>query len=224
MLLAKGGRGGKGNIHFKSPTNRAPRFAQPGEEGEEKILRLELKVMADAGLLGFPNAGKSTFIAAVSAARPKIASYPFTTLAPNLGVLENEVGERLVVADIPGLVQGAHHGRGLGHTFLRHVDRTRFLVHLLSVEDMDQDDPWAGFHMLDEELAEFDPDLAQKSQIRVVNKIDLTPPEEVQRLRECARAQGLNVFFISALQGDGIEALLDAMWGRLAELTEEDQE
>ena len=224
MLLAKGGRGGKGNIHFKSPTNRAPRFAQPGEPGEEKILRLELKVIADAGLLGFPNAGKSTLISAVSAARPKIASYPFTTLAPNLGVIENDVGERLIVADIPGLVQGAHHGRGLGHTFLRHVDRTRFLVHLLSIEDTDQDNPWAGFHMLDEELAEFDPELAQKPQIRVVNKIDLIPPEEVQRLRERAKAEGLEIFFISALEGNGVDALLDAMWERLAALTEEDQD
>ena len=139
-LVARGGRGGKGNEHFKSATMRAPRFAQPGEPGEELNLRLELKILADAGLIGLPNAGKSTFISRVSAARPKIAAYPFTTLTPNLGVMIDEVDpdKRMVIADIPGLIEGAHAGQGLGHRFLKHVERTRFLVHMLSIEDVDR--------------------------------------------------------------------------------------
>ena len=214
VLVARGGRGGKGNAFFKSATQRAPRFAQPGEPGEEKDLRLELKILADAGLVGLPNAGKSTFISRVSAARPRIASYPFTTLTPNLGVMIHsvDVDRRMVIADIPGLIEGAHQGQGLGLRFLRHVERTRFLVHILSMEDVSDDDPWAGFALINEELRCFDPDLAARRQIEVVNKIDLAEPERLARLRARAEAEGRRVFFVSARDGLGLEPLLEEMW------------
>lgn len=185
MLVARGGRGGKGNEHFKSSTMRAWASGQPGEPGEEKSLRLELKILADAGLLGLPNAGKSTFITQVSAARPKIAAYPFTTLTPNLGVMidEYDPDRRMVIADIPGLIEGAHEGQGLGLRFLKHVERTRFLVHILSVEDVGEDDPWAGFNLINEELRNFDPELGERQQIEVVNKIDLVTPERLEELK-----------------------------------------
>ncbi|MFW6244121.1 MAG: GTPase ObgE [Desulfovibrionales bacterium] len=222
VLLARGGRGGKGNVHFKSSTMQTPRFAQPGEEGETKTLYLELKVLADVGLLGLPNAGKSTLIAAISAARPKIAAYPFTTLVPNLGVVLGDGGRRMVVADIPGLIQGAFEGHGLGHRFLRHVERTRFLVHLLSAEDCDRDDPWAGFALVNQELELFDRVLAEKPQIEVLNKIDLLEPGQLEMLRRTAKEQDRNIFFISALTGEGVEELLQAMWERLATFSPEE--
>ena len=193
---------------------RAPRFAQPGEPGEERELRLELKILADAGLLGLPNAGKSTFISQVSAARPKIAAYPFTTLTPNLGVMidEYDPDRRMVIADIPGLIEGAHEGQGLGHRFLKHVERTRFLVHILSIEDVSDDNPRAGFELINEELRRFDPELAERRQIEVVNKIDLVDEERLEELRARARADGREVFFISARDGIGIEDLVAALW------------
>ena len=214
VIIARGGRGGKGNEHFKSSTMRAPRFAQPGEPGEERVLRLELKILADAGIIGLPNAGKSTFISRVSAARPKIAAYPFTTLTPNLGVMIDEVDpdRRLVLADIPGLIEGAHLGQGLGHRFLKHVERTRFLVHVLSIEDVDADDPWAGFDLVNEELVRFDAALGERVQVQVVNKIDLAEPETLETLRARARADGREIFFISAMQGDGLELLTERLW------------
>ena len=214
IVVAGGGRGGKGNEFFKSATMRAPRFAQPGEEGEEKTLRLELKILADCGLLGLPNAGKSTFISQVSAARPKIAAYPFTTLIPNLGVMldDGNYDRRMVIADIPGLIEGAASGAGLGHRFLRHVERTRFLVHLLSIEDMDADNPFAGFDLINAELELFDPALAQRRQLEVVNKTDLFEPGRVEELRELAAKAGRPLFFISALTGEGVPELVDAMW------------
>jgi len=215
LVIARGGRGGKGNEHFKSSTMRAPRFAQPGEEGEEKRLRLTLKIIADVGLVGLPNAGKSTLIAAVSRAQPKIADYPFTTLTPNLGVIDDDFGRQLVIADIPGLVEGAHQGYGLGHTFLRHVERSRVLVHLLAAEDATGEEPFAGFDLINEELRLFDPELAQKPQIEVVNKIDTLDAEELQRLKDAAEAAGREVRFISALRGDGVEELMVEVW-RLA--------
>jgi len=217
VVVARGGRGGKGNLHFKSSTMRAPRFAQPGEEGEERTLRLELKILADVGLLGLPNAGKSTFIAAVSAARPKIAPYPFTTLTPNLGVLEDDKRRQLVMADIPGLIEGASQGLGLGHRFLKHVERTRLLVHILSVEEIHLEDaqPFAGFDLLDEELRAYDPELGRKPQLRVVNKIDLWPMDRLQALEQAAQARGMKLFLVSALRGDGLEALLDEIWRRI---------
>ena len=222
VLLASGGRGGKGNEHFKSSTMRAPRFAQKGEPGEERSLRLELKILADAGIIGLPNAGKSTLISQISAARPKIAAYPFTTLTPNLGVMidETDPDRRLVVADIPGLIEGAHAGQGLGDRFLRHIERTRFLVHVLSIEDVDAagDNPWSGFDLIDEELSLFDPVLAERRQLLVINKIDLRTAEEVGALAERARGDGRNIFFVSARQGDGLEPLVQAMWALRDEL------
>lgn len=219
VLAASGGRGGKGNEHFKSATMRAPRFSQPGEPGEEAHLRLELKILADAGLIGFPNAGKSTFISKVSAARPKIADYPFTTLTPNLGVMidEKDPDNRMVIADIPGLIEGAHTGQGLGHRFLKHVERTRFLVHILSIEDIDEEDPWAGFDLINEELRKFDPELAERKQLEVINKIDLADPEKVEKLKKRAQAEGRNIYFISAKEGTDLNPLIEEMWKTRAE-------
>ncbi len=217
VVIAQGGRGGKGNEHFKTSTMRAPRFAQPGEPGDELNLRLELKILADAGIIGLPNAGKSTLISRVSAAKPKIADYPFTTLTPNLGVMirEDDPDDRLVLADIPGLIEGAHLGQGLGHRFLKHVERTRFLIHMLSIEDVDEENPFAGFDLVNAELAGFDPELACRRQIEVINKCDLRTPEEVDALRARARKEGRQIHFISARGNgdpDALEALTDAMW------------
>ena len=212
FLVAKGGRGGKGNVHFKSSTMRTPRFAQPGEEGEEKTIRLELKIIADVGLVGLPNAGKSTFISRISAARPKIASYPFTTLTPNLGVVEDDFGRRMVVADIPGLIEGAHKGHGLGDRFLKHVERTRFLVHILSVEDVCPDNIFSGFELINNELGKSSPVLAQKEQILVLNKIDLLKDEDLSKIQESLSSYKQKVFLISALSGKGVDQLLKAMW------------
>lgn len=220
-LAAKGGRGGKGNEHFKSSTMRAPKFAQPGEPGQELTLRLELKMLADAGLIGLPNAGKSTFISRVSAARPKIADYPFTTLAPNLGVMIDEVDpeRRMIIADIPGLIEGAHTGQGLGHRFLKHVERTRFLVHILSIEDIDDNNPWAGFELVNEELRKFDLELAERKQIEVINKIDLVSEERLEELKRKAEKANRHIYFISARENIGLEPLVEEMWRLQAELT-----
>lgn len=214
ILVARGGRGGKGNEHFKSATMRAPRFAQPGEPGEEVTLRLELKILADAGLIGLPNAGKSTLISRVSAARPKIADYPFTTITPNLGVMIGEIDpeKRMIIADIPGLIEGAHAGLGLGHHFLRHVERTRFLVHVLSIEDVDDTDPWAGFELVNEELRCFDPELAERQQIEVINKIDLVSGERLRALMARAAQEERRVYFISARERIGLEPLVEELW------------
>jgi len=211
-VACHGGRGGKGNLHFASSTMRTPRFAQPGEPGEERRIRLMLKVLADVGIIGLPNAGKSTFIAAVSRAKPKIAPYPFTTLTPNLGVIEGDRGERLVLADIPGLIEGAHLGQGLGHRFLRHVERTRVLLHIVSAEDASPEGVFEAFGVVDEELRRFDPALAERPQIRVVNKIDLLSPEELAERQAAVAAAGQQVLFMSALTGEGLEAVLEAIW------------
>lgn len=221
LLVARGGRGGHGNAFFKSSTLRAPRFAQPGEAGEERDLRLELKILADAGLIGLPNAGKSTLLSRISAARPRIAAYPFTTLTPNLGVMcdDEDPDRRMIIADIPGLIEGAAEGQGLGLRFLRHVERTRFLVHMLSVEDMADDDPWAGFDLVNEELQRFDASLAQRHQIAVVNKIDLIEPERLTRLRARAKADGRQIFFIAARDGRDMLPLVQEMW-RVREITQ----
>lgn len=221
VLVARGGRGGKGNEHFKSATMRAPKFCQPGEPGEELTLRLELKMLADAGLIGLPNAGKSTFISRVSAARPKIADYPFTTLTPNLGVMIDEVDpeKRMIIADIPGLIEGAHTGQGLGHRFLKHVERTRFLVHVLSIEDIDENNPWEGFELINDELLKFDPELADRKQIEVINKIDLVSDEKLEHLKKRAQQDGRRIFFISAKENMGMEPLVAEMWRLQGELS-----
>jgi GTPase len=211
-VACKGGRGGKGNLHFASSTMRTPRFAQPGEPGEERRIRLVLKVLADVGIIGLPNAGKSTFIAAVSRAKPKIASYPFTTLTPNLGVIDGDRGERLILADIPGLIEGAHQGHGLGHRFLRHVERTRVLLHLVSSEDTSPEGVFEAFDVVNEELRRFDATLAERQQIRVINKIDLLSAEELASRKAVAEASGETVFFMSALTGEGVEDVLAAIW------------
>ncbi len=212
FVACRGGRGGKGNLHFASATMRTPRFAQPGEPGEERRIRLVLKVLADVGIIGLPNAGKSTFIAAVSRARPKIAAYPFTTLTPNLGVIENDYGDRLILADIPGLIEGAHLGHGLGHRFLRHVERTRLLLHVVSAEDASPEGVFEAFDVVDEELRLFDEKLAERPQLRVVNKIDLLSPEELAARKAAVAADGRPVLFMSALTGEGVEEVLEALW------------
>src|SRR5207249_3437420 len=178
VLVARGGRGGLGNAHFATSTNRAPRKVQPGEPGEEKDLRLEMKLLADVGLVGFPNAGKSTLIARISAARPKIADYPFTTLTPNLGVVRLGEDRSFVVADVPGLIEGAHRGLGLGHQFLRHLERTKVLVHLVDVSGESGRDPVDDLDILRRELELFQPTLAAKPQIVAANKLDTIDPGE----------------------------------------------
>jgi GTP-binding protein len=220
-LLCRGGRGGRGNLHFKTPTRQTPRFAEPGKPGEEKRIRLELKILADVGLVGLPNAGKSTFITAVSQARPKIASYPFTTLRPNLGVVEREDGRRLALADIPGLIEGASQGAGLGHDFLKHVERTRLLLHLSSVEDIDLERPLEAFTLIDEELARYDQTLAAKPQIRALNKSDLLDEAAETALRSALDSLPDPVYLISALQGRGVDELMELVWKAYESLDED---
>ena len=213
VLVARGGRGGRGNARFVSSTNRAPRRTEPGEEGEEKQLRLELKLLADVGLIGFPNAGKSTLISRISAARPKIADYPFTTLAPNLGVVSLSGDRSFVVADVPGLIKGAHEGHGLGHQFLRHIERTKILVHLVDVSSASGRDPVEDFDTILEELRRFDPAVAAKPQIVVATKIDaLDDPARLDRLRRHVRKKKLPFVKISAVSGDGLDELLETVW------------
>jgi GTP-binding protein len=219
ILVAKGGRGGLGNARFATATNRAPRKVQPGEEGEIKDLRLELKLLADVGLVGFPNAGKSTMIARISAARPKIADYPFTTLTPNLGVVRLGDDRSFVVADVPGLIEGAHRGLGLGHQFLRHLERTKILVHLVDISGASGRDPVDDLDTVRKELELFQPTLAAKPQIVVANKIDALDAEHddaVAALEKRAADLGLPFLRVSGVSGEGIPALLEAMWRGLA--------
>jgi GTP-binding protein len=217
VLVATGGRGGLGNAHFATSTNRAPRKVQPGEPGEQKTLRLELKLLADAGLVGFPNAGKSTLIARVSAARPKIADYPFTTLTPNLGVVGLSDDRSFVMADVPGLIEGAHRGLGLGHQFLRHLERTRVLVHVVDVSGASGRDPVDDFETVRQELRLFRPELAAKPQIVAANKIDALDDEAaLAKLEAHVTARGLPFFAVSAATGRGLPELLEAIWRVLA--------
>ena len=214
-LLAKGGKGGLGNIHFKSSINRAPRQTTPGEQGEQRRLHLELKVLADVGLLGLPNAGKSTLIRAISAARPKVADYPFTTLAPQLGVVRVDEGRSFVVADIPGLIEGAAEGAGLGHRFLRHLQRTRLLLHLVDLAPLDPDaNPVQDARAIVAELRKYDPALAEKPRWLVLNKLDLVPDGEREaRCKAFVRALRWKgpVFAISAIDGGGCAPLVHAV-------------
>lgn len=222
VLIARGGKGGLGNLHFKSSTNRAPRQSTPGEPGEARRLHLELKVLADVGLLGMPNAGKSTFIRAVSAARPKVADYPFTTVHPNLGVVRVDSERSFVLADIPGLIEGAAEGAGLGHQFLRHLMRTRLLLHLVDIAPLDPNaDPVAQARAIVEELRRYDEALYRKPRWLVLNKIDLIPPDERQaRIDAFVRDFGWHgpVFAIAAIRGDGCQPLVRAIMDYLDEL------
>ena len=216
VIVAAGGRGGKGNAHFVSSTHRSPRFAQPGEPGEERELLIELRLLADVGIIGLPNAGKSTLIAAISAVRPKIADYPFTTLVPNLGVVGYGEGKSYVIADIPGLIEGAHEGHGLGHKFLRHVMRTHLLIHLIDATQIDPEDPLAPWETIDRELALFDAELAKKPQIVVANKIDL--PEGRKNAQLLARKLPVEcgpLYTISAATSEGVRKLVQAAGGKL---------
>jgi GTP-binding protein len=218
VLVAKGGRGGLGNAHFATSTNRAPRKVQPGEPGEEKQLRLELKLLADLGLVGFPNAGKSTLIARISAARPKIADYPFTTLTPNLGVVRLSDDRSFVVADVPGLIEGAHRGLGLGHQFLRHLERTKVLIHMVDVSSATGRDPVVDLDTVRQELLLFEPTLAAKPQIVAANKIDALDDEQrAASLQARAADLDLPFFRISAVTGAGLPDLLEAAWRVLSE-------
>jgi len=217
VLVAKGGRGGMGNARFATATNRAPRKVQPGEPGEIKDLRLELKLLADVGLVGFPNAGKSTMIARISAARPKIADYPFTTLVPNLGVVRLGEDRSFVVADVPGLIEGAHRGLGLGHQFLRHLERTKVLVHLVDVSSATGRDAVSDLDIIRQELELFQPTLAAKPQVVAANKIDAVDDESrVAALAKRASDLKLPFYRVSAATGAGVPDLLEAMWQRLA--------
>jgi GTP-binding protein len=218
-IIAHGGRGGRGNATYATSTNQAPRRAQPGTPGEELRARLELRLMADVGLVGFPNAGKSTLIRRVSAARPRVADYPFTTLVPHLGVVRFGEEDHFVLADIPGLIEGAHAGAGLGLRFLRHVSRTMLLVHLVDVGGASGRDPLADFDTINRELAHFDAALADKPQIVVGNKVDLvTDPEQLAHLRQRFAARGVTLHLISAATGTGVTDLVNGVGQRVSEL------
>ncbi len=221
FIVARGGRGGRGNQHFATSTHQAPTEHEAGYPGEEKRLRLELKLLADVGLVGFPNAGKSTLISRISAARPKIADYPFTTLEPNLGVVSVD-DSTFVVADIPGLIEGAHLGHGLGVQFLRHIERTRLLVHLVDVSDASGREPDQDFRIVMEELAGFSADLPKKPMFVVASKIDAAQdPDRIARIRKVAESQSLPFYEVSSVTGQGIEALKYAMAHTLAVPAEE---
>jgi GTPase len=207
FVIAKGGIGGKGNKHFATSTHRTPRFAQPGMEGETFQLRLELKLLADVGIIGLPNAGKSTLINQISSAKSKIADYPFTTLNPILGVVTPNWGEPFIVADIPGLIEGAHEGAGLGIRFLKHIERTRVLLHLIDVSTIDPNDPLKQYETINRELAGFNPALVEKPQIVVLNKMDVTDAEDLSE-KFIRKMKKIPVYKISAATGNGIKELM----------------
>jgi GTP-binding protein len=219
-IIAKGGKGGYGNEHYKSPTNQAPKKAGPGEPGENRRLHLELKLIADVGIVGLPNAGKSTLLSRISDARPKIADYPFTTLAPQLGIAALDTQRRLVVADIPGLIEGASSGAGLGHEFLRHIERTRILVHLVDIAPQDDSDPATSYATIRGELAKYSTALAEKPEIIALNKLDLLDEDEAAaRIAKFRKALKLGhnepLHSVSAATGKGTRELLEIVWTTL---------
>jgi GTPase len=209
-LAARGGRGGLGNTRFATSTNRAPRKATPGEPGQERWLKIELKLLADVGLIGLPNAGKSTLLSKLSAANPKIAPYPFTTLTPQLGVLQFKNQRSCIVADIPGLVEGAHEGVGLGHRFLKHIERTSILLHIVD-SSTEEDRPLADFHVLEKELAAYNRELLRRRYVIVLNKIDLVDPARIAELRERFAREGRRTIAISAANGQGLDRLIELL-------------
>jgi GTP-binding protein len=212
FVVAKGGRGGRGNAAFKSPTNQTPLTAEPGEKGEERWIELELKLLADVGIIGFPNAGKSTLISILSKARPKIADYPFTTLTPVLGVLQLDVNDFLVLADIPGLIEGASEGLGLGHEFLRHIERTKFLMHLIDVSDFRERDPIEAFNIINKELENYSPELIKKPQIVVANKIDaLSDKTLINKLENYFSDKGFPFVAVSLITKEGVDKLVNLL-------------
>lgn len=221
VILAQGGRGGKGNVHFKSSINQAPDYAQPGQEGEEFSLILELKSIADVGLIGFPNVGKSSLLARITKANPKIDNYPFTTLTPNLGVVEVISGKSFIMADIPGLIEGASEGIGLGHDFLRHVERTRLLVHLVDVGGYVEEgrSPLSDYQVIEKELAEFSPELAKRQEVVLLNKVDLSPDESALiELEEYLKEKEKIHFRTSTVTGEGIEEAMKLVTTLLDEI------
>ena len=234
VLVAEGGKGGRGNQHFAKPWHQAPREKEEGQPGEERHLRLELKLLADVGLVGFPNAGKSTLISVISAARPKIANYPFTTLEPNLGVVNadggtgghgTEMGRTFVVADVPGLIEGASAGAGLGTRFLRHVERTRLLVHLIDTSDMAEMDPVKGYEIIEGELASFSETLTEKPMIVVATKLDATTDRsKAEELQKFCTTKGLEFHVISAATGEGVKELVRGMADALEKIPKEQVE
>ena len=219
LTLARGGKGGRGNFHFKSSTHQTPRYAEPGTEGQQRHLKLELKLIADVGLVGMPNAGKSTLLRAVSAARPKVADYPFTTLEPQLGIVDIIGDRRMVFADIPGLIEGAQSGAGLGHAFLRHIERTKVIVHMLDLYPSDNSDPAENYRTIRKELEAFSPTLGEKREIVAPNKIDLSIDDEaLAKLR--LDLPDVELFPISGATRNGLEKLLEALWKILKEMKE----
>ena len=222
-LVLKGGRGGKGNSHFATSTRQVPRFAQAGEDGEEKEIILELKLLADVGLLGFPNVGKSTFLSVVTDAKPKIANYHFTTLEPNLGVVKTKAGDSFVIADIPGIIEGASEGVGLGIQFLRHVERTRLLLHVIDASGIEGRNPVQDFYTINEELKGYSEKLSERKQIIVANKIDVMQDDEgLKELEELAKKEGLELFKISGVTGEGVDELLNRVSEVLKTLPKEE--
>ncbi|MDR2120708.1 MAG: GTPase ObgE [Tannerella sp.] len=220
VMLLKGGRGGLGNDHFKTSTNQAPRYSQPGEPAQERTVILQLKLLADVGLVGFPNAGKSTLLSVVSAAKPKIANYPFTTLEPNLGIVRYRDNRSFVMADIPGIIEGASRGRGLGLRFLRHIERNTLLLFMIPA---DTDHVLRDYNILHEELVRYNPDLAGKNRILAVTKIDTTTPEALDTLKSTLPPHVTHVF-ISSVTGQGIDELKDLIWRELNRETFHDSE
>lgn len=218
FIAAKGGKGGWGNQHFATPTRQVPRFSKPGIPGEEWEVSLELKLLADVGLLGYPSVGKSSLISVVSQAKPKIGDYHFTTLVPNLGVVSMGEGNSFVIADIPGLIEGASEGIGLGHEFLKHVERCRLLVHIVDVSGHEGRDPKEDFAQINEELVKFNPELAERPQIVVGNKIDMAEPEQIEDFKNWVEAQGYEYYSICAPILEGTKELMNAVWNKLQTL------
>ncbi|NLD16701.1 MAG: GTPase ObgE [Tissierellia bacterium] len=219
FIIAKGGRGGKGNARYKTPTRRAPKFAQPGRKGESKEIILELKLLADVGLIGFPNVGKSSLLSVVSAAKPKISNYHFTTLSPNLGVVSLGLEKSFVIADIPGLIEGASEGIGLGHEFLKHIERTELLIHVLDISGIEGRDPLEDYKLINSELANYNKNLENKKQIIYANKMDLPGAEEnLERLKEELKDADVKIFSGSVVKQENLQDLLYYVWDKLGKI------